>query len=383
MNAVDIAITGVTPQKRVTSGSVDGSEDSHDDDMFQEDDLHDEKKFKKPGRKPILTEASTKRTAQNRAAQRAFRERKQQYLKGLEERVKELTEQQERTERENAQLKQCVEQLKSENVTLKNGSTQFTYENVPPPPHSASSVDFEQAMADLFDASKAPGSINLTGAYDLQQAALRGADLTKPGALDAVRNGSDGASPQSVPTFYPNFDLATTTGSLAGGLRADPLLSGGGGGSLATGFSSDIFSGIQMLASNQNISSGSFMNHLFDSPRTSSPMMPTTISPGGGRTSTKSYSSNFAANRASQSPLTAVATPGDMFVPVSTLSGANMFSMDAFQGQNGFAQLASSLMQQQSSSSPGSSGTSQNILTPSLSDLFALSPPHITTDGLI
>ncbi|KAJ2808800.1 DNA-binding transcription factor yap1, partial [Coemansia furcata] len=145
---VEVATAGVTPQKRATS--TDGSEDSHDD-MYQEDDLHDEKKFKKPGRKPILTEASTKRTAQNRAAQRAFRERKQQYLKGLEEKVKELTEQQERTERENAQLKQFVDKLKEENVTLKSGGTQFTYENVP------SSVDFDQAITDLFESSNVPG----------------------------------------------------------------------------------------------------------------------------------------------------------------------------------------------------------------------------------
>ncbi|KAJ2324615.1 DNA-binding transcription factor yap1, partial [Coemansia sp. RSA 2681] len=374
-------------------------EDSHDD-MYQEDDLHDEKKFKKPGRKPILTEASTKRTAQNRAAQRAFRERKQQYLKGLEEQVKELTELQERTERENAQLKQCVDQLKTENVTLKNGGSQFTYENVAVP----SSVDFDQAITDLFESSssKAPaGGINLTGAYDLQQAALRGADLTKPGAMDAIgRESSDGASPQSVPTLYPNFDLSVATagtlaGSLGGAMRADPLLSGGGvsAGSLANGFSNDILSGIQMLASNQNISTGSFMDHLFDSPGTSS-MVPT-VSPNGNGMASTSQSSNFASgatrysDRASQSPSTSVATPGDMFVPLSTLpgggggvSGGNVFGMDSFQGQNGFAQLAS-LMQQQLQQQSSSPATSNNGLTPSLSELFTLSPPHMTSEGLI
>ncbi|KAJ2741964.1 DNA-binding transcription factor yap1 [Coemansia sp. BCRC 34301] len=404
MSTVEVANAGVTPQKRATS--TDGSEDSHDD-IYQEDDLHDEKKFKKPGRKPILTEASTKRTAQNRAAQRAFRERKQQYLKGLEEKVKELTEQQERTERENARLKQFVDKLKSENVTLKNGGVsssgggggQFTYENVAP-----LSVDFDQAITDLFESSaaKTPGGINLTGAYELQQAALRGADLTKPGALDAIRHGSDGASPQSVPTMYPNFDLSAATasslaGSLGGGaMRADPLLSSGPG-SLAAGFSSDILSGIQMLASNQNISTGSFMDHLFDSPGTSSSMVPT-VSPGGGMTSATSQSSTsnlaFATarygDRASQSPSNSTATPGDMFVPLSTLpgggsSGASIFGLDAFQGQNGFAQLAS-LMQQQTAGGGGGSGGSgsQNgLATPSLSDLFSLSPSHITSDGLI
>ncbi|KAJ2755988.1 DNA-binding transcription factor yap1 [Coemansia pectinata] len=384
MSTVDVAIAGVTPQKRATS--TDGSEDSHDD-MYQEDDLHDEKKFKKPGRKPILTEASTKRTAQNRAAQRAFRERKQQYLKGLEEKVKELTEQQERTERENAQLKQCVDQLKEENVTLKSSGTQFTYENVP------SSVDFDQAITDLFESSNVPGGLNLTGSYDLQQAALRGTDLTKPGAMDAIQPRRDGASPQSVPTLYPNFDLSSTSGLIqrsSGAMLADhdPLLGMVSSG-LTAGFSNDMLSGIQMLASNQNISTGSFMDHLFDSPGMGSSSMVPTVSPGGmhsaSRSSQLASSTTRYGDRDSLSPSvsTTAMTPGDMFVPLSTVSGGSsagsIFGMDSFQGQNGFAQLASFMQQQ--SSSPVSS---QNpTLTPSLSELFTLSPSHISNDGLI
>ncbi|KAJ2693837.1 DNA-binding transcription factor yap1 [Coemansia sp. IMI 209128] len=374
MSTADVATAGVTPQKRATS--TDGSEDSQDE-MYQEGDLHDEKKFKKPGRKPILTEASTKRTAQNRAAQRAFRERKQQYLKGLEEKVKELTEQQERTERENAQLKQCVDQLKEENVTLKSTGTRFTYENVP------TSVDFDQAISDLFESSNVPGGLNLTGSYDLQQAALRGADLTKPGAMDAIQPRRDGASPQSVPNMYPNFDLSSSAliQRSGGAMLADhdPLL-----GVVTSGLSNDVLSGIQMLASNQNISTGSFMSHLFDSPGVSSSSTVPTISPGGmqmtGRSSTTKYSDRD--SRSPSVPTTAV-TPGDMFVPLSSLSGAGsangIFGMDSFQGQNGFAQLASLIQQQ--SSSPVSS---QNpALTPSLSELFTLSPSQMTTDGLL
>ncbi|KAJ3411520.1 hypothetical protein HDV05_002081 [Chytridiales sp. JEL 0842] len=45
---------------------------------------------KKPGRKPATTEPTNKRTAQNRAAQRAFRERKEQYVRDLEKRVEML-----------------------------------------------------------------------------------------------------------------------------------------------------------------------------------------------------------------------------------------------------------------------------------------------------
>ncbi|KAK1832401.1 transcription factor PAP1-domain-containing protein [Podospora conica] len=49
-----------------------------------------EKTAKKPGRKPILTEPTSKRKAQNRAAQRAFRERKEKHVKDLETKVEEL-----------------------------------------------------------------------------------------------------------------------------------------------------------------------------------------------------------------------------------------------------------------------------------------------------
>ncbi|POS84476.1 hypothetical protein EPUL_002382, partial [Erysiphe pulchra] len=45
------------------------------------------KAFKKSGRKPITSEPSTKRKAQNRVAQRAFRERREKYQKDLELKV--------------------------------------------------------------------------------------------------------------------------------------------------------------------------------------------------------------------------------------------------------------------------------------------------------
>ncbi|KAJ2470211.1 DNA-binding transcription factor yap1 [Coemansia sp. RSA 2322] len=400
MSTVEVATAGVTPQKRVPVSE--GSDDSHDDMMYDDDDVHDEKKFKKPGRKPIMTEAGTKRTAQNRAAQRAFRERKQQYLKGLEDKVKELTEQQERTERENQQLKQFVDKLKEENVTLRSGG-QFTYENMAPV------VDFDQAISDLFDPKAAGnGGINLLGSYELQQAALRGADLTKPGIMKTIQpsahGSSDGASPQSVPTLYPNFDLSSvTTGTLVRSLAAQPsgtvavdhqgaLLGTAAPSSLSLGFSSDILSGIQMLASNQDISTGSFMSQLFDSPGGasggSSSIVP--VSPGGPggshhvSTSVAGFGNGSGTSRSPSVTGSMTATPGDMFVPLNTFSssgssaGSGFFGMDAFKGQNGFAHLAA--LMQQTSASPESS---QDAITPSLSELFTMSPGPITTDGLI
>ncbi|KAK8014485.1 hypothetical protein PG990_007781 [Apiospora arundinis] len=69
---------------------------------------------KKPGRKPLTNEPSSKRKAQNRAAQRAFRERKEQHLKDLETKVKELEEASATTNSENSQLRAQVEKMTME-----------------------------------------------------------------------------------------------------------------------------------------------------------------------------------------------------------------------------------------------------------------------------
>ncbi|KAI0540252.1 transcription factor PAP1-domain-containing protein [Xylaria digitata] len=66
---------------------------------------------KKPGRKPLTNEPSSKRKAQNRAAQRAFRERKEKHLKDLETKVEELEKASNATNDENSQLRAQIEKL--------------------------------------------------------------------------------------------------------------------------------------------------------------------------------------------------------------------------------------------------------------------------------
>ncbi|KAJ8119343.1 hypothetical protein ONZ43_g3687 [Nemania bipapillata] len=66
---------------------------------------------KKPGRKPLTNEPSSKRKAQNRAAQRAFRERKEKHLKDLETKVEELEKASATTNNENTQLRAQIEKL--------------------------------------------------------------------------------------------------------------------------------------------------------------------------------------------------------------------------------------------------------------------------------
>ncbi|KAK9321466.1 transcription factor PAP1-domain-containing protein [Lipomyces orientalis] len=69
---------------------------------------------KKPGRKLMTAEPSSKRKAQNRAAQRAFRERKEKHLRDLEARVAELENDAHSMTTENQFLKKQVDRLQTE-----------------------------------------------------------------------------------------------------------------------------------------------------------------------------------------------------------------------------------------------------------------------------
>ncbi|KAF4767701.1 hypothetical protein HAV15_009968 [Penicillium sp. str.  len=73
-----------------------------------------ESEAKKPGRKPLTSEPTTKRKAQNRAAQRAFRERKEKHLKDLEDSVEKLQKTSDMTNQENGLLRAQVERLQVE-----------------------------------------------------------------------------------------------------------------------------------------------------------------------------------------------------------------------------------------------------------------------------
>ncbi|KAI8984766.1 hypothetical protein BDF20DRAFT_861656 [Mycotypha africana] len=90
------------------------------------------KKPKKPGRKPMENldelpkDPKLKRKAQNRAAQRAFRERKEQFVNELQQQIAELKAAKEKREKElaqeNALLRQENAKLKEENECLKEAA---------------------------------------------------------------------------------------------------------------------------------------------------------------------------------------------------------------------------------------------------------------------
>ncbi|CAA7264676.1 unnamed protein product [Cyclocybe aegerita] len=67
-----------------------------------------------------------KRKEQNRAAQRAFRERKEKHVKDLEDKVADLEAQNEASQHENENLRDLLLRLQSENVALKQSTFTFS-----------------------------------------------------------------------------------------------------------------------------------------------------------------------------------------------------------------------------------------------------------------
>ncbi|CAG8504243.1 24178_t:CDS:2 [Gigaspora margarita] len=115
-------------EQYLSSFNVDGLEEFNNKDQDQEIQQPIPPQRKKPGRKPNPASPAL-RKEQNRAAQRAFRERKERHLKDLENTIKSLRESQYesavKTYRESQQLRSLIERLKSENLYWKQVSVNF------------------------------------------------------------------------------------------------------------------------------------------------------------------------------------------------------------------------------------------------------------------
>ncbi|KAK3393132.1 hypothetical protein B0H63DRAFT_11235 [Podospora didyma] len=66
-----------------------------------------------------LTPAQSRRKAQNRAAQRAFRERKERHVKDLETRLQQLEQREQQTATENERLRRDLQRVSTENEILR------------------------------------------------------------------------------------------------------------------------------------------------------------------------------------------------------------------------------------------------------------------------
>ncbi|KMQ45850.1 Yap1 redox domain [Trichophyton rubrum] len=101
----------ITAEPREKRKSLDGGEGADTGKKRKE---NEEKVAKKPGRKPLTSEPTTKRKAQNRAAQRAFRDRKEKHLKDLETKVADLERASQTANQENTLLRAHIQRLQVE-----------------------------------------------------------------------------------------------------------------------------------------------------------------------------------------------------------------------------------------------------------------------------
>ncbi|SJL05348.1 uncharacterized protein ARMOST_08715 [Armillaria ostoyae] len=113
-----------------------------------------------------------KRKEQNRAAQRAFRERKEKHVKDLEDKVAALEARNDQTTTENENLRDLLARLQSENMALKQGS--FTFQvpktagrSIPSPSTSTLSPPENSLSASFSRNSPKPSLQKYTNPLDL------------------------------------------------------------------------------------------------------------------------------------------------------------------------------------------------------------------------
>ncbi|KAL8846071.1 MAG: hypothetical protein Q9221_008817 [Calogaya cf. arnoldii] len=209
----------------------DKRKNSHDDD--EEDGQNkrregNEKNNKKPGRKPLNnSEPTTKRKAQNRAAQRAFRERKERHLKDLETKVEDLEKASEATNHENGRLRATVERL---NTEVKEYRKRLSLKNTgysPPPalaPQFSNNNDFHFAFPKFGDLPGSTfmsnGSLNKVGGPVKPPSRITSANSpTVPGIASSGsgngRSPTNGVVSPTGPNRTESMGSASTAGTQA------------------------------------------------------------------------------------------------------------------------------------------------------------------------
>ncbi|KAG0167818.1 hypothetical protein DFQ30_005605 [Apophysomyces sp. BC1015] len=158
-----------------------------------------------------------KRKAQNRAAQRAFRERKERYVVELQERIRELEEEksQKDTElvKENERLKEQLKTLQDENYALKGTPFTFAFATGDVTPSSTTQIDISLPPSDphaVEDPSSSNSSTSGSGSEHSPETYLRDDEsLTKLGTTDSLL--SFGPIPSTDGYINNNIDYDTTS----------------------------------------------------------------------------------------------------------------------------------------------------------------------------
>ncbi|KAB8346161.1 hypothetical protein FH972_023207 [Carpinus fangiana] len=247
------------------SGEKRKSPDDDDDDEhgdIKRRDSEDSKQAKKPGRKPLTSEPTTKRKAQNRAAQRAFRERKEKHLKDLEQKVLDLEKASESANHENgllrAQVDRLVEELKAYRRRISQGAGSG------PSPVNAS------APSSNFDF-----------------------DFPRFGALpETYFPGAKGSSTGSSPAVSGPSPHSSSARPTPGSLGSAQQLNGGAPDAINNIFTDGFF---------DTIDRNQFGNNATNSTRTTSPEALFDFTSTGNRSTTTSQSRHMSQSNTSQS----------------------------------------------------------------------------------
>ncbi|KII94057.1 hypothetical protein PLICRDRAFT_50045 [Plicaturopsis crispa FD-325 SS-3] len=148
-----------------------------------------------------------KRKEQNRAAQRAFRERKERHVKDLEDKVAALEAKNNQTTSENENLRDLLSRLQNENVALKQSSFSFS---VPKPSDNPQSQTDNTPMS-LFSPPKSPTPSAPSHSMDWNS--LTAFDASVLSLLDEnpQETATDGAMNMDFPEFSNTMKTPYTT----------------------------------------------------------------------------------------------------------------------------------------------------------------------------
>ncbi|KAL8671153.1 MAG: hypothetical protein Q9168_004330 [Polycauliona sp. 1 TL-2023] len=240
-NSGDLLFGDLPPGPDHESDIHDKRKNDHDDD--DEDGQNkrregNEKNIKKPGRKPLNnSEPTTKRKAQNRAAQRAFRERKERHLKDLETKVDDLEKASEATNHENGRLRATVDRLSTEvkeyRKRLSLTNTGYSPPSALAPQFNNNNNDFQFAFPKFGNLPGSTfmsnGSLTKVGAPTKASSRVNSENSpTAPGT--GLSSSGDGRSPVNGTISPTSQNRTSSIGSLsAAGIQASPTSLHGSG----------------------------------------------------------------------------------------------------------------------------------------------------------
>ncbi|KAG5363775.1 AP-1-like transcription factor YAP1 [Yarrowia sp. B02] len=200
-----------------------GESTSADESPEGEDGEADPKKPRKPGRKPETTIPASKRKAQNRAAQRAFRERKEKHLRDLETKISQLEGETAAKNSENEFLRFQVQRLQNELKLYREKPAQTAAVSAPIPEMSAKPFTFEFPT---YNVPK-PTDLEREQREQLQREQIRGYLQRKPSSVASdttspVSGGSCNQSPCTNPSAYTSPQEKPLVGATMAAMGGTP-----------------------------------------------------------------------------------------------------------------------------------------------------------------